>query len=144
MRVRIRRKRRWLRWTVPALILLGLFVAIADPFRDFTTSHATLRPHSYPMASDELARSLRQAALRIRNWEYVGTARVDDSLTVVFERTSRVFRLKDDIVLHVEQRKDRSRLTGESRSRLDYGDLGQNPRNLRRILDELNGVLGEL
>ena len=66
---------------------------------------------------------------------------MDDSTMVVFERTGRVWRLKDDIILRVEDQGDRCRLGGESRSRISYGDLGQNPRNLRRILAELRIVL---
>lgn len=130
--------------------MLALYVAIDDPARDFTTNLAlisdtsedpTLRTREYEMSARELADAVEQAARRIKNWEYIGTAGVDGKTTIVFERTSRVWKLKDDVILRVEETGGRSRLTGESRSRLDYGDLGQNPRNLRRILTELDSVL---
>jgi hypothetical protein len=142
--------RRWLPWTIAAVVGLGLFVAIDDPSRDFTEYHAAisdvardprLRPRFYPLAPVDLERAIRGAAQRLRNWEFVGTASLDGSTRLVFERTSRVFHLKDDVVLRVEAEGQGSRLTGESRSRLEWGDLGQNPRNLRRILDELDTVL---
>jgi hypothetical protein len=147
---RVRHKRPWVRWTIPAVLLLGLYVAIDDPSRDFTTNFAVisdtsedprLKTREYDMSARELADAIEQAARRIKNWEYVGTAGVDGKTTIVFERTSRLWKLKDDVILRVEQRNGRSRLTGESRSRLEYGDLGQNPRNLRRILAELDTVL---
>ena len=48
---------------------------------------------------------------------------------------------EDDITISVEDRGNRCILTGESRSRHGYGDLGQNPRNLRRIIDEIRIVV---
>jgi hypothetical protein len=131
-------------------VLLALYVAIDDPARDFTSNFARisdtagdprLRTREYAISAHELAAAIELAARRITNWEYIGTAGVDGRTTIVFERTSRMWKLKDDVILRVEQVDDRVRLTGESRSRLDYGDLGQNPRNLRRILTELDSVL---
>lgn len=147
---RVRHKRRWLRWVIAAMALVTLFVAIDDPARDFTTNHAeisetsedpALRPREYEMRVDDLVYAIRKAAECIKNWEYVGTAGIDGRTMVVFERTSRVWKLKDDVILRVEDLGGRSRLTGESKSRIEYGDLGQNPRNLKRILAELDTVL---
>jgi uncharacterized protein (DUF1499 family) len=148
--VRIRRRRRWIPWTIAAIVALALVVAIDDPMRDFTTNHAAisenaedpaLKPLVFDRPAAELIEATRRAARRIKSWEYIGTARIDNSSTIVFERTGRVWRLTDDIIIRVEDLGDRSRLTGESRSRIGFGDLGQNPRNLRRILAELAVVL---
>ena len=148
--VRIRRKRPWLPWTIAGLAAVGLFVAIDDFSRDFTSNHAAitlesedprLRSREYDLPAASLVEAVREAARRITNWEFIGTAGVNGRTHIVFERTSRVWKLKDDVILRVEDLGARSRLTGESRSRLEYGDLGQNPRNLRRILSELETVL---
>jgi len=148
--VRIRRKRRLVPWTIVAIVLGGLYVAIDDPRRDFTSNHAAikadaddpdLRPRVVEGSTTEAIEAVRLAARRIKNWEYIGTARIGNTSSVVFERTSRVWRLKDDIIIRVEDLDGRCRLTGESRSRIRFGDLGQNPRNLRRILAELALVL---
>jgi hypothetical protein len=152
MAVWIRRKRRWVRWALAAGSLLALFVVIDDPGRDFTTNHAAiaddsadpaLKPLVFDRTAAELVEAPRLAARRIKNWEYIGTARIDNAATVVFERTGRVLRIKDDIIIRVEDLGQRCRLTGESRSRTRFGDLGQNPRNLRRILSELAVVLDD-
>ena len=133
-------------------VLAALFVTIDDWSRDFTTNYVvmsesaqdpTLRPFIVEFPADELAQATRQAALRIKNWEFVGQAKMDNTTMVVFERTSRVWKFKDDIIIRVEDLNGRSRVSGESRSRLGYGDLGQNPRNLRRILSELQTILSE-
>jgi hypothetical protein len=148
----IRRKRRWIPWTIAAIVLLVLAVVIDDPRRDFTTNHAAiapdatdprLRPRVFDRRAVELIDATRRAARRIKNWNYVGTARVGSTSTVVFESTNRVWRLEDDILIRVEDLGDRCRLTGESRSRLRFGDLGRNPRHLRRFLAELDVVLGD-
>ena len=150
MTVRFRRRRRWILPSIVAACLLALFVTIDDWSRDFTTNYSVmtdtaedsdLRPVVFELPADELADAIQEAAGRIKNWEFIGAARVENSTMVVFERTSRVWRFKDDIILRVEDLGDRCRLGGESRSRIGYGDLGQNPRNLRRILAELRIVL---
>lgn len=152
MTLRYRRRRRWIFPTIVAACLLALFITIDDWSRDFTTSYAVmretsedpdLRPVVFERRADEVSDAIQEAAGRIKNWEFIGEARVENTTMIVFERTSRVWRLKDDIVLRIEDLGDRCRLGGESRSRLDYGDLGQNPRNLRRILAELRIVLDD-
>ncbi len=150
MVVRFKRRRRWVLPSIVAVGLVGLGVTIDDWSRDFTTNYAVLtetsadpdlRPVVFERPADEVVGAIQEAADRIKNWEFIGAAQMDNSTMVVFERTSRVWRFKDDIVLRVEDQGDRCRLGGESRSRIGYGDLGQNPRNLRRILAELRIVL---
>ena len=137
--------------TIVAAVLLYLVVAIDHPLRDFTTNHAEiaedstdqrLRPRVYDLTIPEVVEAIEQAALRISNWEYVGDAGVGDVTQILFVRTSRVWRFKDDVTLKLETRDGRTVVTGESRSRVGVGDLGQNPRNLHRILSELDTVLG--
>ena len=152
MRVRFKRRRRWILPSIGAAGLLALIVTIDDWSRDFTTNYVVmtetsedlgLRPVVFLRPADEVVDAIQEAADRIKNWEFIGAARMDSSTMVVFERTSRVWRFKDDIILRVEDLGERCRLGGESRSRIGYGDLGQNPRNLRRILAELRIVLDE-
>ena len=152
MTVRFKRRRRWIFPSIVALSLLALIVTIDDWSRDFTTNYSVmaetsedpdLRPILLERPADEVVVAIQEAADRIKSWEFIGAARMENSTMVVFERTSRVWRFKDDIILRVEDLGDRCRLGGESRSRIGYGDLGQNPRNLRRILAELQIVLDD-
>ncbi len=152
MTVRFKRRRGWVFPSIVAVGLLALIVTIDDWSRDFTTNYVVmretsedpdLRPVVFERPADEVVDAIQEAADRIKNWEFIGAAQMEGSTMVVFERTSRVWRFKDDIILRVEDLGDRCRLGGESRSRIGYGDLGQNPRNLRRILAELRIVLDE-
>jgi hypothetical protein len=63
-------------------------------------------------------------------------------MSILFVRTHRLLRLRDDIVIRIEDLGERRQITGVSRSRFDaVGDLGGNPRNLRRFLIEFRDVL---
>jgi len=141
------------------LILLGLAVVLVAGFlfgyvddwsRDFTTNEAfiahdaedpELRPLIASRSVAEMNEAVRRAASRIRDWEYVGEAGDGNTTRIVFVRTSRIWRFKDDVVIRVEDLGDRRVVTGEARSRIGFGDLGQNPRTLRRFLAELRAVL---
>ena len=127
-----------------------LFWHTDDWSRDFTAHEAEIAlyaedPRLQPLYSTrptvELIEAIRRAGLRIGNWEHIGESSDGESTQVLFVRTHRLLRFKDDITMRIEDLGDRRRVTGESRSRLAVGDLGRNPRNLRRVLRELRSVL---
>jgi hypothetical protein len=147
-------QRRGVRIAAVALLLSILFVLQIDDWgRDLTGHSATLSAEelSESFASltrqmqqrtlAELTAAVRMAASRIRNWEYVGDTSDGRTVVLAFVRTHRLLRLRDDIVVRLEDRGDHRALSAESRSRLGVGDLGRNPRNLRRLLLELDAVL---
>lgn len=143
------------RYVVPGAILAGLslflVLYIDDWSRDFTSNEAfiaadakdpRLRPLFSRRSSAELSEAARAAAGRIRNWEYVGEASDGSTARVLFVRTSRLSRVRSDVVIRIEDLGEQRRLTGESRSRAGFiGDLGANPRALRRFLAEVRDVL---
>jgi uncharacterized protein (DUF1499 family) len=146
-----RRRRRIIRLIVSAAALVVFLVVYIDDWgRDFRSYEAaistdsadpTLRPLSTTRSKEEMLEAVRWAARRIRNWEYTGDIDDGSSTMLTFVRTNRLLRLRDDIMVRVEDRGDRRVVTGASRSRLEIGDLGRNPRNLRRLLFELRSVL---
>jgi hypothetical protein len=145
-----KRKRLILLATGIVLLAAFLFGYVDDWSRDFTNNEAfvahdakdpTLRPLESDRSAADLLEAVRRAAGRIRNWEYVGEAGDGNTVRVIFVRTSRIWRLKADVVIRIEDLGERRVVTGESRSRLGIGDLGQNPRTLRRFLAELRAVL---
>jgi uncharacterized protein (DUF1499 family) len=50
---------------------------------------------------------------------------------------------RDDIRVQIEPAAEGTRLSAESRSRVGKGDLGQNPRNLRELLDKVRPAAGD-
>jgi hypothetical protein len=146
---RIRKRLAW-GGVVLALLVFFFFFYVDDWSRDFMNNYAVISefsadPELRPLISDrtsaELVEALTGGARRIRNWEYAGEASDGDSTLVMFVRTSRLFRFKDDITMRIEDQGRERVVTGESRSRVGKGDLGQNPRNLRRLMTELRAVL---
>jgi uncharacterized protein (DUF1499 family) len=134
---------------IVASLIAFLVLYIDDWGRDFTTNEAFidedasdpgLRAPRLPMTPAQAIELVRRAAGRIRNWEYVGEVGDGDSFKLLFVRTSRLLRFKDDVTIRIESRDGLQVISGESRSRIGFGDLGQNPRTLRRFLAELNDV----
>ena len=54
---------------------------------------------------------------------------------------ARPFGLHDDVTLRIRDVGARRIVGGRSVSRLHIGDLGRNPRNLRKLLAEIDAVL---
>jgi uncharacterized protein (DUF1499 family) len=55
-----------------------------------------------------------------------------------------LFRFKDDITVRVINRGSERVLAAKSRSRVGKGDLGQNPRNLKQLLEAVRTKLEAL
>ena len=145
------KRRQRVRWLIGGAVVVVLFaLSIDDWGRDFTGTFAEisedapqpdLRPLTTRRSSAEMAEAVRWAALRIKNWEYVGETKVDEATTLLFVRKGRILRFKDDIVVRIEDRGHQRVLTATSKARSSLGDLGRHPRNLRRLLRELQDVL---
>jgi uncharacterized protein (DUF1499 family) len=135
---------------VVALLALFLFGYIDDWSRDFTRNNAgispdaaevALRPLASMLSTEDVVEAVRRAAGRIRTWEHIGQAEEGNITLVLFVRTSRIWRFKDDIIIIIEDLGSERMVSGKSASRIGFGDLGQNPRNLRRFLAEFRAVL---
>ena len=146
------RRRRTLRLAVGAVVLVAWVVLQIDDWSRDLTSY---RARTSPTASDpllqplerlepaaELVQAIKSAALRVRNVEYVGKTSDGNTTLVLFVRTHRLLRIKDDIVMRVEDHGSMRLVSGAAESRLHLGDLGRNPRSLRRFRTELLEVLG--
>lgn len=143
------KQRRWTR-AIPVVLLLALFLwSIEDWSRDFVAYEASISDRAAPelqplrsmRSADELSLAVQAAGRRIMNWEFIGETRDADTRVLLFLRTGRLTRVRDDIVIRIEDRSNERVIYGDSRSRLHLGDLGRNPRSLKRLLHELNAVL---
>jgi len=131
-------------------VAVFLFVFVEDWGRDFTgwqasVEHGATDPDLRPLVSDrpvdQMLEGVKMAASRIRNWEYIGDAVDGKTTQVFFVRTNRLLRVKDDVTIRIEDSGKGTLVSGDSRARLHLGDLGRNPRNLRRFMSELGIVL---
>jgi uncharacterized protein (DUF1499 family) len=94
----------------------------------------------YERRPDELLDAAARAVESLPNWSL--SAREESGLRAV--RATSLLRFKDDVELKAEPDEDaaRTRIELTSASRMGKGDLGQNPRNLRELLDALDRELG--
>ena len=140
------------------VILLGIgwLVANVDDWsRDLTTNTAStspdaknpsLRPISTTASMEILADLVASSAGELPGWELVGRDEAAGEVTLRFVRTTRLMRFKDDITVHIrslpqENAPPGSELAAESKSRLGKADFGQNPRNLRELMDKVRSSL---
>lgn len=123
-----------------SLALLSLYVE--DWKRDFSSNTAStsddpkssLPAYRSDMPAAELANHTIAAAGQLAGWHLAKLDEGKGVVTLRFIRSTRLFRFKDDITVHIATEDGGSILRAESKSRLGKGDLGQNPRNLRELL----------
>jgi uncharacterized protein (DUF1499 family) len=129
------------------LVALVLITQVEDWSRDLTTNVAAtsddarderLRTVVSPQAPPELATQVVERARSLRGWELAEESADETAIALHFVRTTGLMKFRDDIRVHIQPAADGgSRLSAESRSRVGKGDLGQNPRNLRELLDKV-------
>lgn len=108
-----------------------------------TPEYPDIRPHYY---STEPARIYDEAVEVVRDleqWKIVDEQIAAHRLDT--ERTTHLLGFVDDVTIRVEPVTDFvSRVHLHSRSRIGYADFGQNARNIREFLDELDERLGSV
>lgn len=134
------------------VVAVGLILAthVEDWGRDLTTNHAATSDD----AADERLRTILaagppgfvadlvvQAASSLPRWELVERVEEAGGMRLHFVRTTGLIGYKDDIQVQIDPAGAGSRISAESRSRVGKGDLGQNPRNLRELLDAIRRLL---
>ncbi len=122
---------------------------VDDWGRDLTTNVAEtsddatdplLRPITTCLPPDEVASRVREAA-QLPRWYFVRQVAEDSVLRVEFVRTSRLFRFRDDVTVWISDAGQQRTISARSASRVGGADLGQNPRNLRLLLQEVRARL---
>lgn len=131
---------------VTALWIVGILWQIDDWSRDWTQNHASISPNArdprlispvYSESPDAISIRLTAWAQAQAHWSVVSHKNEAGVITLHLLRTTPFLRFTDDIHVKLEPIDGGTRLTAESQSRLGKGDLGQNPRNLKALLDGL-------
>ncbi len=138
-----------------AYVLLG----IDDWRRDWVEHEATLQfepsdrhvarllsaPPGHPdhVSLSQWSRAVEWAGKRIKNLEFDGEVSDGDTRILHFVRTHRLLRLKDDVTVRIQRSGREQTIETHSAARLGVGDLGRNPRTIRRLYVELEDVVAE-
>ena len=100
-----------------------------------TSAHAM---RAYNVHPDELEETVKEAVESLARWRFEGS----EGRKLHAVRESRLFRFTDDVTVSLSARVTGSEVVFESASRMGKGDLGQNPRNLRGLIEAVDRLLG--
>jgi len=141
------------------ILLVYVLLGIDDWGRDWVQHEATQRfepanrhvaglldmPPGHPgrVSLAEWSDAVQWAGNRIKNLKFTGEAADGDTRVLKFVRTHRLLRIKDDVTVRIERSGREQTIETHSAARLGIGDLGRNPRNIRRLYAELEDILVE-
>ena len=103
-----------------------------------TSPNSARAVRAYSINPNELLKKVEEAVENLPRWTLKG--REGTELQAV--RKSRLFRFEDDVTVEASVRGAGSDAVFESASRVGKGDLGQNVRNLRDLIESLDRLLG--
>lgn len=128
-------------------LVLGGLLQVEDWSRDLTVNQAStatdhpdarLRPLAWSRSVSESVAAIRRVVERLPRWRFESCEEQANGEAVVrLTRRTALWRFTDDIEVTIEPTAEGATLNLASRSRVGRGDLGQNPRNLRELLDGL-------
>lgn len=93
---------------------------------------------TYPLTPANLLDIARRAVERLPRWSVSSR----DANAIKAVRATRLIRFKDDVTVRVEPHAEGAGAEFHSASRIGKGDLGQNPRNIRELLEAIDRELG--
>jgi len=102
------------------------------------TPNSARATRAYPVDPERLLAALHRAVGRLPRWRLEAS----EGSEVRAVRTTRLLRFKDDVAARVSPAPDGARLELQSASRVGKGDLGQNPRNLKELLEAVDREVG--
>lgn len=137
-----------------ALVVIALsagvtLVGMNQWHRGLTVNRAEVSPDAEDprLVSPVLAIPPSDVALRIRNWadsqprwSIASTESSRNETRLHLTRRTRLFRFTDDVRVQLVAVESGTRVTAQSQSRLGKGDLGQNARNLRELLQAISAA----
>lgn len=107
-----------------------------------TPEYPDLKVREYAASPEHAIKAVQEALARLPGWSFVGAGSGPVGSQVRAVHATRVFRLKDDVTVTIRREGGRTRVSIRSRSRIGVWDFGQNARNVRELLAELDRTLG--
>lgn len=140
-----------MRRTVLKVLLLAAVLAGAwaytrwPPINDVETGktpeYPELRVRDYMTSEDKVAKAARATVERLPRWTLVAQGKGPGGTEIQAVAKTRFWRFKDDVTIRVRREGGRTRVHVRSKSRIGKIDFGQNARNIRLFLQELDREL---
>jgi uncharacterized protein (DUF1499 family) len=106
-----------------------------------TPAYPDLQVREYRKPPAAVAEAVHQALAALPRFEEVGSGSGPGGVAIQALARTRVFRFRDDVTVRVFRENGRTRLSVRSRSQMGKLDFGQNARNIRELLAEIDRVL---
>jgi hypothetical protein len=122
-------------------IALVAWPRLADVETGRTPEYPDLQVREYSAGEAEVTRAVKDAMARLSGWTWLGTGRGPAGSAVTALHRLPLLPLKEEVTVKVQRQAGRSRVSVRSRSRELPFDFGQNARNIRALVAELDREL---
>ncbi|MGB3681600.1 MAG: DUF1499 domain-containing protein [Rubrobacteraceae bacterium] len=102
-----------------------------------TSPNSARAVRAYTVEPGELANKIEEAVGTLPHWKFGHK----EGHEVGLVRESRLFKFEDDVTVSISDNGAGCEAIFESASRVGQGDLGQNPRNLRDLIEAVDRSL---
>lgn len=129
------------------LIVVGAVAAalawprINDVETGRTPEYPDLQVRTYARDVAGVARAVQRVVERLPRWTFVGAGQGPGGAEVRAVHRTLVFKFSDDVTVRVRAEGGRTKVSVRSKSRVGKWDFGQNARNVRELLAELDHEL---
>jgi hypothetical protein len=115
---------------------------IADVETGRSPEYPELQVREYAASEAEAARAVKDAMARLPGWRWLGSGsgRAGSAVTAVHQ-TGPLPLLKEEVTVKIQRQAGRTQVSVRSRSRWGPLDFGQNARNIRALVAELDREL---
>lgn len=124
-----------------AAVALTRWPLINDVETGRTPEYPELRVREFRTAEVTVAKAARRTVERLPRWTFVGEGKGPGGIEIQAVARTRVFRFKDDVTIRIRRAGGMTSLSVRSKSRVGKWDFGQNARNIREFLRELDQEL---
>ena len=122
-------------------LMLGIWPVINIVETERTPEYPDIVPRALAASPGRVFDAAMHAVNRLPRWSVVSYD--DRTGEIRAEATTRMLRFVDDVTIRVEGHGDGARVHVRSASRVGKGDFGQNARNIRAFLSELDRQLAQ-
>lgn len=126
---------------VVVLGLIALFTAwplINDVETGRTPQYPDLQPRVYTASPDAVSKAVQAAIGALPRWTFVGAGHGPGGHEIQATHATRVFGFVDEVTIRIRRESGKTRLSARSKSRVGSIDFGQNARNIRELLAEVD------
>lgn len=124
-----------------AVVAVTAWPRINDVETGRTPEYPDLKVREYAGSEEEVSKAVKDAVARLPRWDFVGAGKGPGGSEVQALHSTPVFRFKDDVTVRIRREGSKTRVSVRSRSRVGKWDFGQNARNVRELLAELDRAL---